>query len=242
MFRLFLPVLLSLAALEGARADPLKERPRAVIELFTSQGCSSCPPADRLMTGWASDPELVALSYPVDYWDYLGWKDTLAKHDFTLRQRAYAQARGDRGVYTPQVIVNGLAHVVGSNDTAVASAIKATSSKPDVLTVSVGISDSVGGYIVAVGPGTGKGGIWLVPVERSARVTIGRGENDGATVTYSNVAKGVRSIGHYDGRPVTLILDHGDVSANGADGFAILVQAQAGNGYGPILGAGLHSR
>jgi hypothetical protein len=242
MRRLFTSVLLSLAAGHTASADPRSNPPRAVLELFTSQGCSSCPPADRLMTAWARDPGLVALSYPVDYWDYLGWKDTLAKHDFSVRQQAYAQSRGDRDVYTPQMVVNGLVHVVGSDDHAVQKAITATTAKPDVLTVPVGIADSPGGYIVAVGPGPGKGGIWLVPIEKSARVKIGRGENDGATVTYSNVARGLRSIGQYEGRPVTLVLDHGEVSAGGADGFAILVQAQEGERSGPILGAGLHPR
>ena len=82
--------------------------PRAVIELFTSQGCSSCPPADKLLGELARDPSLIAMSLPVDYWDYLGWKDTLALHGHTTRQRAYAEARGDREVYTPQVVVNGV--------------------------------------------------------------------------------------------------------------------------------------
>jgi hypothetical protein len=242
MLRLLASALMSLAAAHPALADPPGNPPRAVIELFTSQGCSSCPPADRLMTAWARDPGLVALSYPVDYWDYLGWKDTLAKHDFAVRQHAYAQARGDRDVYTPQVVVNGLVHVVGSDDGAVQKAIAATSGKPDVLTVKVGIADSPGGYIVAVGPGPGKGGIWLVPIERSARVKIGRGENDGATVTYSNVARSVRSIGTYEGRPVTLVLDHGEVITSGSDGFAILVQGQGDERSRPILGAALHPR
>src|SRR5215468_12158362 len=98
-------VLLGLGA--GAAAADAK----AVIELFTSQGCSSCPPADKLMGAWAKDPEIVALSLPVDYWDYLGWKDTLASHDFSERQREYAQSRGDGDVYTPQAVVNGSADV-----------------------------------------------------------------------------------------------------------------------------------
>src|ERR1043166_7464075 len=80
---------------------------RAVVELFTSQGCSSCPPADELIGQLAKDPSLVAMSLPIDYWDYLGWKDTLAKPAHTARQRAYAQVRGDRAVYTPQAVING---------------------------------------------------------------------------------------------------------------------------------------
>ncbi|MET0721546.1 MAG: DUF1223 domain-containing protein, partial [Tardiphaga sp.] len=82
-------------------------QPRAVVELFTSQGCSSCPPADKIIGELAKDPSVIALSMPIDYWDYLGWKDTLADKPFSARQKAYSQVRGDRNLYTPQVIVNG---------------------------------------------------------------------------------------------------------------------------------------
>src|SRR5271166_6324501 len=96
---------------------------RAVIELFTSQGCSSCPPADKLLGELAGDASVIALSVPIDYWDYLGWKDTLASPGHSARQRAYARMRGDREVYTPQIVVNGLTHVLGSDHTAVERAI-----------------------------------------------------------------------------------------------------------------------
>jgi hypothetical protein len=97
--------------------------PKAVLELFTSQGCSSCPPADKLLGEYAKRDDVLVLSFNVDYWDYLGWKDTLANPDNTERQRAYASARGDRQVYTPQVVVNGSAHVVGSNKADIEAAI-----------------------------------------------------------------------------------------------------------------------
>src|SRR5689334_25389100 len=100
-----LGVCAAMAIVRPAHADP-----RAVIELFTSQGCSSCPAADKLLGQLREDPSVLALSLPVDYWDYLGWKDTLALHGHTVRQQAYAQARGDREVYTPQVVVNGVVH------------------------------------------------------------------------------------------------------------------------------------
>src|SRR5262249_30644442 len=93
--------------------------PRAVIELFTRQGCSSCPPADQLLGELTGDPSLVAVSVPVDYWDYLGWKDTLADPHNTARQKAYAHARGDGQVYTPQVVVNGSLHALGSDKAAI---------------------------------------------------------------------------------------------------------------------------
>src|SRR6195256_7088144 len=92
---------------------PAHAEPPAVVERFPSQGCSSCPPADRIIGELANDPSVIALSMPIDYWDYLGWKDTLADARFSARQKAYSQMRGDREVYTPQVIVNGSAHVIG---------------------------------------------------------------------------------------------------------------------------------
>src|SRR5258707_10194269 len=109
------------AIIRPAHADP-----RAVVELFTSQGCSSCPEADKVLGELARDPNVIALSLPIDYWDYLGWKDTLADSRFTARQKAYSRARGDRDVYTPQVIVNGSAHVIGSDRRKIDGAIDTT--------------------------------------------------------------------------------------------------------------------
>ncbi|HST95675.1 MAG TPA: DUF1223 domain-containing protein, partial [Microvirga sp.] len=99
------------ALLQPALADP----PRAVVELFTSQGCSSCPPADELLVEYSRQPDVIALSMPVNYWDYLGWKDTLAHVAFTERQKAYAHSRKDRQVFTPQMIVNGKKSCIGSD-------------------------------------------------------------------------------------------------------------------------------
>src|SRR5690349_10040932 len=113
----------------SSRAEPLQSgsnpaEPRAVIELFTSQGCSSCPPADKLIGEYARDPSVVALSLAVDYWDYLGWKDTLAMSGHSNRQRAYAKTRGDRQVYTPQAVIDGAQHALGSDKAAIDRAIR----------------------------------------------------------------------------------------------------------------------
>ena len=106
--------------IECLRYDPAAgAEPRAVIELFTSQGCSSCPAADKLIGEMSKDPNVIALSLAVDYWDYLGWKDTNAISGHSNRQRAYAKVRGDREVYTPQVVVNGAIHVLGSDKAAI---------------------------------------------------------------------------------------------------------------------------
>ena len=109
------------AIIRPAHADP-----RAVVELFTSQGCSSCPPADKILGELAKDPSVIALSMPIDYWDYLGWKDTLADARFTARQRAYSRVRGDREVYTPQAVINGSVHVIGSDRAGIENAINTT--------------------------------------------------------------------------------------------------------------------
>src|SRR5580698_6177356 len=114
--------------------------PRAVVELFTSQGCSSCPPADKLIGELAKDPSVVALSMPIDYWDYLGWKDTLADARFSARQKAYSVMRGDRDVYTPQVVVNGSAHVVGSDRAGIEDAIGDTRKTEGVMSVPVSMT------------------------------------------------------------------------------------------------------
>ena len=113
-------VVLFSAAPSAASAQA---QPRAVVELFTSEGCSSCPPADRLLGELAADPSLVALSVHIDYWDYIGWKDTLADPRNTARQKAYAHARGDGRVYTPQAVVNGSLHALGSDKAAIEHAI-----------------------------------------------------------------------------------------------------------------------
>src|SRR5437763_4903150 len=123
------------AVLRPAHADP-----RAVVELFTSQGCSSCPPADKIIGELAKDPSIIAMSMPIDYWDYLGWKDTLADSRFSARQKAYSQMRGDREVYTPQVIVNGSVHVIGSDREGIEEAIGATGKADGVMSVPVSLA------------------------------------------------------------------------------------------------------
>src|SRR5579884_1259198 len=115
--------------------------PRALLELFTSQGCSSCPAADKLLGEFATDPSLVAISVPIDYWDYLGWKDTLASPAHSARQRAYARMRGDRQVYTPQVVINGATHALGSDRAAIERAVAQTDRAAGVMSLPVLVSE-----------------------------------------------------------------------------------------------------
>jgi hypothetical protein len=146
------PFIAGLLVASSALANA--SEPRAIVELFTSQGCSSCPAADKLLGELAGDPSLVAFSVPIDYWDYLGWKDTLASPAHSARQRAYARVRGDRQVYTPQIVVNGSTHVLGSDRSAVERAITVTDRNAAIMSVPVLIS--VGGNNLNVKVAAGK--------------------------------------------------------------------------------------
>lgn len=214
--------------------------PRAVIELFTSQGCSSCPPADKLMGEFARDPSVVALTLPVDYWDYLGWKDTLALHGHSKRQRAYADARGDREVYTPQVVVNGMMHVLGSDRSAIEKAINETRTMDAPLTVPVTMTVAEGKVTVNVPAANGQrsGEVWLCPYASKAEVTIDRGENSGRTFTYYNVVRRWVKLGDWKGSAESFTVPVADVTKGDAnvDHAAVLVQSGAAAKPGAMLG------
>jgi hypothetical protein len=169
--------------------------PRALLELFTSQGCSSCPPADKIIGELAADPSVIALSLPIDYWDYLGWKDTLASPVHSALQRAYARMRGDRQVYTPQIVVNGAMHVLGSDQAAIERTIALTDQKSGVMSVPVSLTVGDNGVNVKVESAEithNAGEVWLCPVAKAIAVAIGRGENRGHTIIYHNVQEGTR--------------------------------------------------
>jgi hypothetical protein len=227
-------MLTSVAALAG---------PRGVIELFTSQGCSSCPPADKLAGELARDPSLIVMSLAVDYWDYLGWKDTLALPGHTNRQRAYSRARGDREVYTPQVVVNGVAHVLGSDKAAIDSALAKTGKKPGMLTLPVNLS--VSGNQISVSVPAAKdatsGEIWLCPITRSVPIEVARGENSGHTLTYHNVVRRWVKLGDWTGAARTFTVPASDVTSVGGDAVAVVVQAGTKDAPTTMLGAAIAS-
>jgi hypothetical protein len=218
--------------------------PRAVIELFTSQGCSSCPAADRLLGELAKDPSLVTMSLPVDYWDYLGWKDTLALHGHSTRQRAYSVARGDREVYTPQAVINGVVHALGSDKAAIEHAIATTRREKAPLTVPVTLSIADGTATVTVADGeSGRDGeIWLCPVSASVPVEIGRGENRGHTLTYTNVVRRWVKLGDWHGKAETFTVKLADIpnghfTLHDIDRLDVLVQEGSDSKPGLMLGA-----
>jgi hypothetical protein len=223
-----------LVVFEGPAAGA---EPRAVLELFTSQGCSSCPAADKLLGELAKDPTLVPLTLAVDYWDYLGWKDTLALRSHTARQRAYAGARGDRDVYTPQMVVNGAVHVLGSDKAAIERAIE--QSRKQAL--ALGIQASVAGDTLTVNvparDDNTTGEIWLCPITKSVPVKIGRGENRGTTITYTNVVRRWTKLGDWNGKAQTFNVPLKDVQTGDIDSVAVVVQSGAVSAPKVMLGA-----
>lgn len=218
----------------------LDRNTRAVIELFTSQGCSSCPPADALLEKLSADPTIVALSFPVDYWDYLGWRDTFAKPEYSAREHDYAALRGDREVYTPQAVIDGREHAIGSDAEGINKAI-ASLSTAGALPVRVNV-EMVGDVVVAhIGNASNsneaKATVWLVKYGHKETVLIGRGENGGRTVTYTNVVKEMQPVGLWKGQAMTVELPRNAVTNGRNCGYALLLQTDIDGKPGPILGA-----
>ncbi|WP_245279900.1 thioredoxin family protein [Hyphomicrobium sp. 99] len=222
-------------SLDTQTAKPI----RGVIELFTSQGCSSCPPADALLKTLSDDPSIIALSLPVDYWNYLGWKDTFASPRNTERQRNYARNRGDGAIYTPQAIVNGVAHVNGASKTAIEQAIDDTSKMggPAQVPVRFWQERNTLNFAVAGDPpghNPREATVWLGVVQMTGSVPIKEGENAGKTLTYTNVVRELTPIGIWKGTPLKVQLPRAAMMQ--ADVQKIVVLVQEGRS-GPIIGA-----
>jgi len=212
---------------------------RAVLELFTSQGCSSCPPADALLREFAEDPTILTLSLPVDYWDYLGWKDTFASPRNTERQRAYAKARGDGAIYTPQVVVNGTLHVNGAQKAEIKNAIDLTSN--NVATPRVPIhfwqeNNTLNIVIDGTEPGrvVTEATVWFGLVQPEGKVTIEKGENAGNTLTYTNIVRELTPIGLWKGQSLLIQIPRAAVIQASTQRSVVLIQEGKA---GPIIGA-----
>ena len=197
-----------------------------VVELYQSQGCSSCPPADAVLNSIAGRPDVLALNFAVTYWDNLGWKDTFAKPQYTARQWEYAHAGGRGSVATPQVIINGGSPIVGSRKAQVDQLIaqRANASGPDI--------EAEGGKVtVASGKPHGAATVWLVRYDpRSIDVAIRAGENGGRTIAHKNIVKQLVSLGQWTGAAANFAVP------NGPAGLKTAVFVQQGKG-GPIVSA-----
>ena len=240
MVRLRIVSSLALACCGMLSVQCAQGEPRAVIELFTSQGCSSCPPADKLIAEYAHDPSVIALSLAVDYWDYLGWKDTLALSGHSNRQRAYARVRGDRQVYTPQVVIDGAVHALGSDKAAIERAIRQTREQSSPLLLPVTI-EQAGDKLTVTVPASkdekGQAEVWLCPITKSVPVSIGRGENSGQTITYTNVVRRWIKLGDWTGKAETFNVPVKDFQNGQIDSAAVVVQSGVASAPKLMLGA-----
>lgn len=224
--------ILILAALVWGMAMPLSAQTRpVVVELYTSQGCNSCPPADELMGMLTERADVIALSLHVDYWDYLGWKDELASPLNTKRQRAYAKVLGERTIYTPQMIVQGQASIVGTHERDLERQIRAFRDQPLLVNLSADRDAAeVSVSLSAVDAAAPASVIYCVEYSPLETVDIERGENAGKRIDYSNIVKMWKKIGVWNGRdPMT-------INAKLVGGMPVVVIVQA-KGNGPILAA-----
>ncbi|WP_267382184.1 MULTISPECIES: DUF1223 domain-containing protein [unclassified Sphingomonas] len=215
------------AATPIAAAPPAKHPQPTVVELFQSQGCSDCPPAQLNLNRIADRPDVIALSFGVTYWDYLGWKDSFASPAFTQRQRDYSARNNGAGVATPQYWINGRTTVLGANPGRVAQLISAGGPSGGPMFTVSGSKATIGAGRAPVGGAE----VLLVRYDpRTIQVAIRAGENGGRTIPHRDVVRELRRIGHWSGAPLTVTVPAGDGS------LKIVVLLQAGRG-GPILSA-----
>jgi len=221
-------------------ADPAG-KPIGVVELFTSQGCNSCPPADTAFSELAAKGDVVALSYHVDYWDYLGWRDTFGQPENTDRQYQYMKAFGGQSVYTPQAVINGRKHVNGSSREDISRSLRELEGQGGGLSVAIKATHQ--GNTLKIEADAASGGpseaeVVLVYFDPPTPVEIERGENNGRTITYWNAVTDVQVAGMWHGKSTSFDLPMREVAKNGNGGCAVLLQAVNSDGSpGPILGA-----
>lgn len=227
-------LLLPLALAPSVQAGEYK----GVVELFTSQGCSSCPPADAELARLVEEGEVLALGYHVDYWNYLGWKDTLSDPENTARQYGYATTWNRRNVYTPQAVVNGLDHANGADSKAVRKLVDGYASAGKGLTVDVSLTRDKSSINVNIAEGTGKAEIIMVYFDQKNTVEIGRGENKGREITYYHSVREIEVLGMWSGAQMSIELPETVLGDKPGRGCAILLQKMSDKGTpGEILGA-----
>jgi hypothetical protein len=206
------------------------ERP-VVVELFTSEGCSSCPPADALLAELANRPNVLALSFHVDYWDRLGWKDPSSSPEATARQERYARLLGIDTVYTPQIVVDGRREAVGSDRAGVERALDAASREPSAVPVTLSFNNGEARIALGRGGVTASASVVLIGFDRRRVDTVERGENSGRTLTHVDVVRGIEEVGRFSGQASQIV----STPPWQSDRLAVVVQASDGQ----ILGAAI---
>ncbi len=224
------------AARETALAAP---RP-IVIELFTSQGCSDCPAADRLVTELAKRKDVIALTLPITYWDMLGWKDTYATETNTQRQKSYARTMSHSGIYTPQMIVDGRFDVVGNQRDKVMAALAARANDGfGEMSVPVVVGTASGRLEIAIPALKTKtrpaATIWVMRTLTQGAVNVEQGENRNRMLTYTNVVRDLQRAGEWTGDAMKIDLPL-NLAKTKNDGVAVILQARD---FGPVLGAAI---
>ena len=208
------------ATLAGGGSKP-------VVELFTSQGCSTCPPADELLVQLAERRDIVALTYNVDYWDYLGWRDTLGKPEHSARQRAYAKTRGDGAVYTPQVVVDGRVHAVGSDKRTIDRLIKQSSSRTQSAP-EIDLHQASDALVIRIAAAPDRAPahatVYVAGIQPKATIAIKRGENRGRKITYANIVRRLVPVGMWDGAAKEIRVDPATIMGGKVTNCAVLLQ------------------
>jgi hypothetical protein len=228
---LFAAAAFGAAALDGAPVRAQAPAP-VVVELYTSQGCNSCPPADAFMGELAKRPGVIALSFHVTYWNYLGWADPYSIREADIRQAGYQMALRRPNYYTPQTVVAGRWETVGSSRRDVDALIAKAAKNPATVAVTVERAGDRLRIVADAAPAAKGADVFLVLFDRQHTTRIERGENGGKTLTYFNVVREIRAVGRHEGARVELSL----AAAKRDGGAAVLVQAP---NKGPILGAAL---
>jgi hypothetical protein len=231
----FYGIGLALTLTAPLAAGEVRDAPKAVLELFTSQGCASCPPADKILSDLKGRKDIIALSYHVNYWDYMGWRDTFGAEANSDRQRDYAASWGSGRVYTPQLVINGAENVVGSRKGDVDGAIKAASLD---LPVTITFDEKMLNVDIEAKAGHSDAVVWLVTFIDNADVTIERGENSGQKISYSQVVTGHQMLGMWEaGKGAHLMLPRSEVFRGDGNGAVIMVQEENNGLPGRIIGA-----
>lgn len=233
----FLMTMLPFAGLAGATDAVM---PKGVVELFTSQGCSSCPKADAAFEKLAHDSSVIALSYHVDYWNYLGWKDTLSTPENTRRQYDYAAGLKRSNVYTPQAVVNGRMHLNGGDLRAIEQQIVSLATEKQALDIPISVTLDDDCIRIGVAPGKGDAHVVIAYFTPRLDVRIEKGENAGKTISYHNVVSSLETIGMWEGDELKIQLPVDMLGKPGKERAAILLQTEGSDGaLGPIRGGAL---
>ncbi len=226
------------ASVRAMRPGEVARKPKVVVELFTSQGCNACPPADALMEELCRARGILGISYNIDAWDYLGWRDTLARPEFTRRQRMYAKARGDDAIYTPQMVINGRRHVVGNARDKVLAAIAEEEKDGGCQKVPLSARRAAQTLEIGIGENPALAGreatLWVVAIREKVQVKIRRGENQGREITYHHVARRIVPAGMWHGKSMRISLPRSEIMTEKADLCAVLLQLGT---HGPIIAA-----